>query len=389
MKIGRLLEDRLNIAYEMRLEGFESITPHLIGPPGIGKSLFVVEWAKKKARQMGLEFVDVDRINPEDVEKYIEEADKYFVFKDCRLTSMDPVDLSGLPRSVGSKYVAFLPLATARLLNACAGILFLDEFCNESRPNMLSAAFKIVRDYKIGDMVLNQKAFVIAASNTAETSSLATSLPKPLRDRFDFIEVEAPEINDWIEWMNEKYGNYWDKRAAAYLLWKPSGFLANITDNVQDNGYEPPATPRGWTYVAVAFKKAAQRGDGELLASMARGKLGRVGESFIAFLRNKVPSFEELVRRPEVMSEFNIEQKYLAAVTVAEAVKRSKAKIAAAKPFLEFVAGSDDREFVMALFTLLPRELRREVYSAVRDNEKIVECIARAGKALLSVSETA
>jgi hypothetical protein len=189
--------------------------------------------------------------------------------------------------------------------------------------------------------------------------------------------------------MNEKYGDDWDKRVAAYLLWKPSDFLANITDNVQDNGYEPPATPRGWTYSAVAFKRAAQRGDGELLASIARGKLGRVGESYIAFLRNRVPSFEDLVRSPEVMLRFNIEQKYLAAVTVAEAVKRSRANIAAAKPFLEFVASNDDREFIMALFTLLPRELRREVFAAVRENEKIVECIARAGRALLSVSESA
>jgi hypothetical protein len=138
MQLGPLLAKRLDLAYEMRLKGYEPMTPHLVGPPGIGKSMFLTQWAVRKAKQLGLEFVDADRINPEDVEQYMEEADKYFVFKDCRFTGLDPVDLSGQPRPVNSKYVAFLPLATARLLSACAGILFIDELCNESRLNMLA-----------------------------------------------------------------------------------------------------------------------------------------------------------------------------------------------------------------------------------------------------------
>jgi hypothetical protein len=109
MQLGPLLAKRLDLAYEMRLKGYEPITPHLVGPAGIGKSMFLTQWAVRKAKQLGLEFVDADRINPEDVEQYLEEADKYFVFKDCRLTGLDPVDLSGQPRPVNSKYVAFLP----------------------------------------------------------------------------------------------------------------------------------------------------------------------------------------------------------------------------------------------------------------------------------------
>ncbi|MFQ6095203.1 MAG: ATP-binding protein [Candidatus Bathyarchaeia archaeon] len=242
-----LVERRLDLAYEMRLEELEPITPHLIGPPGIGKSTVVRGWAERKAKHCGKKFIDFDTLTPEDVETALSSPSRYYIFADKRLTGLDPIDVSGVPRPVnGSKYVMFLPLALANLLSKCAGTLFLDEFLNESRPNMLAQAYKIVRDYKIGDIAMNKQTLVVAASNSAEHSSISNSIPKPLRDRFDFIEVEAPSIESWTEWMDSRYGaEMWDRNVLAYLHWRPSDFLANISDTVEDNGYEPPATPRG------------------------------------------------------------------------------------------------------------------------------------------------
>ena len=59
-----LVADRLDLAYEMRLENLEPITPHLIGPPGIGKSTVVRSWAEGKAKQLGRDFVDFDALTP-------------------------------------------------------------------------------------------------------------------------------------------------------------------------------------------------------------------------------------------------------------------------------------------------------------------------------------
>ena len=377
-----LVVERLDLAYEMRLEELEPITPHLIGPPGIGKSTLVREWAEEKAKQLDKKFVDFDTLTPQDVEEILEKPEEHYIFADKRLTGLDPVDLSGVPRPVnGSKYIMFLPLALAKLLNACAGVLFLDEFLNESRPNMQAAAYRLVRDYKIGDIALNSKTLVVAASNSAEYSSLSNSIPKPLRDRFDFIEVDAPSLEAWADWMDSTYGaEKWDRSILAYLHWKPSDFLANVTDTVEDNGYEPPATPRGWSYVALAFAKLKRE---ELRASIAKGKLGRVGESLIAFLANKVPSFQELIKHPQVIRDFNIEQKYLAAMTVAEAINKTTRNIKKSKRFLLYVAEVDDREFISAFFAFLKKQRRREVFMAVKDNPKILKVLELTGRALL------
>ena len=90
--------------------------------------------------------------------------------------------------------------------------------------------------------------------------------------------------------MDKTYGTEkWDRSVLAYLHWRPSDFLTNIADTVEDNGWEPPATPRSWSYVALAFAKTKNE---ELRTSIAKGKLGRVGESLMAFLANRVPSFQ-------------------------------------------------------------------------------------------------
>lgn len=379
MKLEKVSEI-LDLAYEMRLKKFENITVHLIGPPGVGKSTIVRDWAEDKARKLGKEFVDYALLSPDDVEKILGNPSKYFIFYDCRLTSMDPVDLSGVPRPVnGSKYVMFLPLAAAQLLGKCAGIMFLDEFLNETRPQMLSAAFKIVRDYKIGDIALNEEAIVVAASNGAQYSSLVGRLPKPLRSRFNFIEVDPPSIQSWIEWMDRRYPGKWDKNVAAYFMWKPSDFLANVDEGVDDNGYEPPSDPRGVTYVALAFAIVKDR---ETRGCIARGKLGRVGDMLMAFLENKIPSFEELCSRPEQVADYNVERKYLVAVTVAEAVNANIENIHKAMPLIKFIAEKDDREFAVALFNFLKRERRWEVFPILKKDEKITKLLSRAGQAL-------
>jgi hypothetical protein len=112
---------------------------------------------------------------------------------------------------------------------------------------------------------------------------------------------------------------------------------------------------------------------------VVRKSLSKAGHQYFTF----VLPFEELIKSPHIMRNFKVEQKYLAAMTVAEAINRDSKNIPKAKPFMEYVAESDDREFMSALFTFLERSKRREVFTAVRNNETIVKCLELTGRALL------
>jgi MoxR-like ATPase len=250
------IKNRIEATYRCISTGRDVAPLHLLGPTGIGKSSIVRQWAEEKATFMKKKFIDFSMLKIEDIDRILQNPSNFFIFVDVRITSLDPVDLQGLLRercSVGSQssYVVYKPLAMAVLMNACAGVLFLDEFLNESRPHMQAATYRIVRDRKLGDTALNHDVLVIAASNELEYSSLSNALPTPLRDRFDWISVDPPSLEEWSKWMDNQFGGRWDRRVLYYLKARPGEFLANVRESNDDNGISPPATPRGWTHVAL------------------------------------------------------------------------------------------------------------------------------------------
>jgi hypothetical protein len=199
------------------------------------------------------------------------------------------------------------------------------------------------------------------------------------------IYVEAPSLDAWIQWMDEGFGvDGWDRTCLAYLKWKSEDFLTNVEDTGTDDGVAPPASPRGWTIVSTyLLPRRAGHLDQDQMHDFIVGKLGIVGERYWAFKQNKVPNFDELAKDPSVIAHFKKEQKYLAAVTIADAVNASKDRIKKAVPLLEFIAQHDDREIISALFAFLSQQRRTEVFTAVRDIQVIYKAMERTGKALL------
>ena len=133
--------------------------------------------------------------------------------------------------------------------------------------------------------------------------------------------------------------------------------------------------------MALAFKML--KTDGNLRRIIAKGKLGSVGEMFCSFLENKVPEFDELVKHPEVIRGFNIEQKYLAALTIAEAIRRDEKNAKKAYPVMKYIAKIDDREMINVTFFLLPREGRTALFRAVNEDPEIRNVMAATGRALI------
>ena len=145
----------------------ERVPLHIWGACGVGKSQLVAQVAD-----------DLD-----------------FEFLDVRAVQLDPVDLRGLPR-IKDDQTQWVP--PKFLPTAGKGILFLDELT--SAPQMTQAGcYQLVLDRKLGEYVLPGGWVVIAAGNPASERGVHFSMPRPLRNRFVHLELEA-DLNDWCKW---------------------------------------------------------------------------------------------------------------------------------------------------------------------------------------------
>jgi MoxR-like ATPase len=111
----------------------------VLGAPGVGKSMSIEEAGREIASKLQRQFLKVvvrwsstkrkfviNTEGEQEIEEVLTNADKFFTFTDFRLSTVEPSDLSGIPRS--KEGITFYdPLLWAVLHSTCPGILFLDE----------------------------------------------------------------------------------------------------------------------------------------------------------------------------------------------------------------------------------------------------------------------
>ena len=280
----------------------------LLGQPGIGKSETVRQLAQDLAQELNKEFIEI--VDNDEAIKVLKEPEKYFVLIDIRLTQIEPVDLTGIPKDLDGE-VTYKPFLWMKVLSKTAGILFLDEITNVQRPDMIAAMYQILLERKTNAIKFNDNVLVIAAGNTPEMSSIANALPAPLLNRVRVFYIRAPSIDEWKEYMNAQYGESWDKRVYSFLKRRPELFI-KISEN---ETLEPYPTPRSWTMLAEVSKYF----NCEDLKDIAIATVGvQAGSEFAIFASMKVPSIEELIKNPEIFDKLEIDQKYLVATQLAD-----------------------------------------------------------------------
>lgn len=139
----------------------------LWGPPGIGKSSVV----KKVAKDNSLELIDL------------------------RISQLAPTDIRGLP-FVENGMARFAP--PSFLPKGGKGLLFVDEF-NMASPSMMGIAQQLILDRQVGDYVVPDGWFIIAAGNRAEDRAAVSQMPSPVANRFIHFNVEA-DLPSWKEY---------------------------------------------------------------------------------------------------------------------------------------------------------------------------------------------
>jgi hypothetical protein len=139
----------------------------LWGPPGIGKSSIV----KKIASDNDLQLTDL------------------------RISQLAPTDIRGLPY-IEDGQAKFAP--PSFLPTEGEGILFVDEF-NMASPSMMSIAQQLILDRQVGDYVVPEGWFIVAAGNRAEDRAAVSQMPAPVANRFIHFNVES-DLSSWKEY---------------------------------------------------------------------------------------------------------------------------------------------------------------------------------------------
>ena len=191
----------------------------LQGSPGIGKS----EIIKQLAEEYGLYVID------------------------CRLSSMEPTDIQGLPYFNNGKAefqpFSMFPIEGTPIPNGYTGwLLFLDEFNSASRATQ-AAAYKLVLDRMVGNHKLHDHCFVVAAGNKLSDNAIVNRLSTAMLSRVIHLNMEV-NFDDWRD--NYAIPHHIDERIIAYLSMYPNK-LHEFDPEREDQTY---CSPRTWTFVS-------------------------------------------------------------------------------------------------------------------------------------------
>lgn len=321
----------------------------LLGPPGVGKTVSVKKAAMEIAGELGRRFVDLGAADSF-------EPGKDFGFLAFSILHADPVDFMGVPRDSGASVEYRLP----RILDvftrpSAKGIIFIDEATLDTREDRRAALLKLVDEGMIGYRPLSSGVLVVLAGNTREWSAMAQDLDEPMRrGRARIVFVDPPTVDEWIDYMNDVFGDGWDRRIAGYLKIRPDALFVKRDEN-EDDGYAPLASPRNWTNLALALVGC----DPEIAETEVKALLPPdLAAEVMTFLKTYVPPIEEILKRPEAFRTLSREAKYLLLVQL-------RSREDELDKFVELYRIMDNESFAV-LHALRTKDERRKFANAIR-----------------------
>lgn len=165
----KYVRDILETMYPYRSE----MVPCLIGPPGIGKTQSLYQFAQ----DMNVNVVT-------------------FI-----LSNTIPSEVSGIrmPDKDTKKMEVFDDMRMASLKDG--DILFFDEIL-EAPPMLWAACLTLIQDRIMASGRKLPDVFIVAASNQVVSPSI---IPASTRDRFQFVELEF-DFPSWQQWMKDEHG---------------------------------------------------------------------------------------------------------------------------------------------------------------------------------------
>lgn len=347
-----------------------------LGPPGIGKSTAIEQAGRNIARKLGKDFVKVTltwntekknfTVEGVDLEKLLG-SNNYFVFTDFRLTSIEPSDLTGIPRSRNG-ITFYDPMLWAVIHSSNEGIIFLDELTWIQRDDIFSIAPQVVLDKIAGNVKFHPNTLVIAAGNRSEDSTIVRMLHNPLLNRFKVIQVQPPTLEEWNNFMNEHYGEEWDKRVLMFLTrFKDEGYMLKLPK--EPEGFENFPTPRTWSWLALDLAQGFDSLEDII------GLVGEeVGRKFQAFLKYQL-NIEDYIKDPKKFHELEFDAKYMAVALLSSWITGHKKKMEEAFPLIDEMTKEKHEYLILLCMTFNNRFLESFIQKLTQYNQKYMELL--------------
>lgn len=215
------------------------------GPPGIGKSALVEQFA----HDVGLECVSLLG------------------------SQLAPEDLIGVPRIEGNRSVFCPPRMIAR---EEPYLLFVDEL-NACSFEVQKAFYSLINDRRLGEYTLPSGSIVVGAGNRAQDQAIVKPMSSALMNRLLHVELK-PTARDWLDWAYAQGIHEWVIR---YIETRPD-HLAVPPPKTE----ETFSTPRSWHILSDSLQAYGATVSSEEIDLLAAGCLSAShARSFSAFVK--------------------------------------------------------------------------------------------------------
>jgi hypothetical protein len=215
-------------------------------------------------------------------------------FIDVRLTTLDPIVMSGYPTDNGDfatfKPFDIFPTTDMPIPAGKKGFLVIIDELPSAPKLMQSAAYRLILDREVGNHKLHKNCFVLAAGNYATDGASAKQMDTALQSRMAHLQVEIP-VKEWLTYANEQNVN---QMITSFIHWK-GAMLNNFDPKHTDLTY---ACGRTW------FKLSDVLCEPKNVASLRPLIDGIVGvaasNEFIAFTTfySQIPTNEAILADP-------------------------------------------------------------------------------------------
>ncbi|MGI8912978.1 MAG: AAA family ATPase [Chloroflexota bacterium] len=202
------------------------------GPPGIGKSSLVQQFAQ----QLGMPCVSLLG------------------------SQLAPEDLIGVPQIVDGASHFCPPRMIARSEPYC---LFLDEL-NACSHEVQKAFYSLIHERRLGEYMLPKDSIVIGAGNRAQDSAIVKPLSSALINRMVHVHLQVSH-REWLDWA---HANGIHHLVIEYIQTRPDHLWSQPPKHE-----EPFSTPRSWHMLSDALHEYGDGVDERWLEVLASGCL--------------------------------------------------------------------------------------------------------------------